>query len=138
MDCYVLEGYWDDGYTVSDICGITPPPLDPIYSAAWMPVIKVDRNGRRINPDDVKRRAVDSAPEEQKAEVEAVFEAIDDVLPETMDSSVWDEMADELRGLIAMIPAMELTLLAEIRFMADTMAAAAEDERDIEMLVMAI
>jgi hypothetical protein len=138
MDCYVLEGYWDDGYTVSDICGFVPPPLDPIYSAAWMPVIKVDRKGRRIDPDDVKRRAVEAVPEESRDDVEAVFDAIADVPPETMDASVWDGMADELRALMAMIPAMELTLLAEIRVMADTMAAMAEDERDLEILMLAI
>jgi hypothetical protein len=138
MGCYVLEGYWDDGYTVSDICGIVPPPLDPIYSAAWMPVIKVDRKGRRIDPDDVKRRAVEAVSEESRDDVEAVFDAIADAPTETMGAAVWDGMADELRALMAMIPAMELTLLAEIRLMADTMASMAEDERDLEMLMLAI
>ncbi|MDI9407808.1 MAG: hypothetical protein QM523_01015 [Candidatus Pacebacteria bacterium] len=139
MDCYVADGYWDIGYTESDICGIMPPaPLDPIYSAAWMPIIRLDRKGQPVSLEKLRKRVVKAVPEEKREEVRAAFERIETPPPNLPDPAVWDGIALELQSIADSLPTLQRGLIAEIQALAYDMALIAEDEREIEMLLLSM
>ncbi len=141
MDCYVADGYWVDGYTEQDVCGIGPTPLDPIYSAAWLPPIRLDRKGRRIDEKSLKRITIKAAPEEVKEEVKAAIERIEEAPRNTVDPAILDTMAADMRAIAEMIPAMQSVIVAEwaaLAYLAAEQAALAEDEEDIAMLMLAL
>ena len=102
--------------------GVAPTPIDPIYSAAWMPVIRLDRKGRPIDPE--------------KLEVNAAFERIEAPPPNRPDPAVFDGIAAELQGIADLLPGLQMALIAELQALAYDMELIAEDEREIELLLL--
>ncbi len=139
MECYVLDGYWDVGYTVADVCGINPPtPPTPAPNYNYMPPIRLDRHGRRIDEDALKRRTIKAVEPEAKPEVKQALERIE-VEPEAdTTADALDAMAVEALAIAAMLPAIEATLIAEWQAIAAQLAWLAEDERDVEILLLAM
>lgn len=116
--------------------GVAPPPIDPIYSAAWMPVIRLDRKGRPIDPEKLKRRVVEATPKAKREEVKAAFERIEAPPPNRPDPAVFDGIAAELQGIADLLPGLQMALIAELQALAYDMELIAEDEREIELLLL--
>jgi hypothetical protein len=112
------------------------PVVDPAYSAAWLPPIRVDRNGKRIDAKALRRKTVQAIPVEARQDVREVLHRIEDQPRRAVDPAVFDRLAADMQAVADMLPAMQLALIAEWRALAYDAAQRAEDERDIEMLLM--
>lgn len=137
MDCYVESGYWDAGYTEQDVCGIAPAPDAPI-GGGGTPGRRVYRDARDF--ETALRKAVsqtvDDAPEELRQEVKEAVARIEDLPLATVDLATMDALIADMQAVAAMLPAIQSDIIAEWTALAYDIAQRAEEERDIEMLLL--
>jgi hypothetical protein len=140
-DCYVADGYWDIGYTESDICAIVPAgspggggtvakAQDPIRPDRWAQV----RDTLADELDKAQRvdEPVIEAPRPRKKPVRTAPPA----LTPTPTLGIIRDIEARVQAAIeadAMAQA-----LAQAEALALEMAFWAEDEAEIEMLLLAI
>ncbi|MDZ7906529.1 MAG: hypothetical protein U5N55_12715 [Cypionkella sp.] len=115
---------------------IAPPVVDPIYSAAWMPVLKLDRFGREISKKALQRKTIKAVPVEARREVKAAIERIKETPSDTVDLVALDQMIVDMRAISDSLPAIQSALIAEWQALAYDIAVRAEDERDVELLLL--
>jgi hypothetical protein len=121
-----------------------PPALDPIYSAAWMPVIKVDRDGKRIvkaaEISEIRDVTIEAVAPDDRAEAIAAIARIEQAEREALQRlatmAEMDMLIADIRAVSYMLPGMQAALIAEWDALAADMEARAEDERDVELLLM--
>lgn len=113
-----------------------PGPIVPAPNYNYMPPIRLDRHGKRIDEKALKRRTIKAVEPEDKPEVKQALKRIE---PEsTTDPDVLDQMAAEALAIAALLPAIEAALIAEWQAIAAQLAWYAEDERDVEILLLAM
>ena len=103
----------------------------------WLPVIYLDRNNRPIDLEKLEEQAIDAAPEVE-AEVEAAFEAVEDALDGQVDAVALEAVAAQFRVLAGLLERFDDLLAMEMQARAMEAMRRAEDERDIELLLMAL
>jgi len=143
MDCYVADGYWDIGYTESDICVIVPtgsPGGGGTVAKAPDPI----RPNRRAQVRDALEDQLDKA---QRVD-EPVIEAPKPVKKPKRAAPIAPTLtADTTLGIIRDIEARvqaaidaEATAqaLAQAEALAMELAWIAEDEMDVELLLLAM
>ena len=143
MDCYVADGYWDIGYTDSDICVIVPagsPGGGGTVAKAPDPI----RPNRRAQVRDALEDQLDKA---QRVD-EPVIEAPKPVKKPKRAAPIAPTLtADTTLGIIRDIEARvqaaieaEATAqaLAQAEALAMELAWIAEDEAEVEMLLLAM
>ncbi len=132
-ECYVETGYWEPGYTDQDVCGIGGDEVR--QPGGWLPIIYLDRNNRPIGLDEIKQQAIEAVPESVEPKVEAAIERIEEV---SGDAAAFDVVAAQYRILAGLLREFESALAMEMQARAMEAERRAEDERDIEILMMAI
>lgn len=138
MDCYVADGYWDIGYTESDICVIAPtgsPGGGGTVAKAPDPV----RPNRRAQ---VRESLEDQLDKAQRVD-EPVIEAPKPVKkPKRVAPIAPIVTTDATLGMIREIEArvqaaIDAEVLAQAEALALELAWIAEDEAEVELLLMA-
>lgn len=137
MDCYVEDGYWADGYTVNDVCGIAPA-AETRQPGGWLPIVYLDRHGRPVDLEKLKEQALEAAPEEAEPAVEAAFEAVEAAQTAVIDSAALEAMAAQFNALAGLLARFDEMLALEMQARAYEALRRAEDERDVEILMMAL
>ena len=139
MDCYVADGYWDIGYTESDICVIVPagsPGGGGTVAKAPGPI----RPNRRAQ---VRESLEDQLDKAQRAD-EPVIEAPKPVKkPKRVAPIAPIVTTDATLGIIRDIEArvqaaIDADLMAQSEALALELAWIAEDEADLELLLLAM
>ena len=139
MDCYVADGYWDIGYTESDICVIVPagsPGGGGTVAKAPDPI----RPNRRAQ---VRESLEDQLDKAQRAD-EPVIEAPKPVKkPKRVAPIAPIVTTDATLGIIRDIEArvqaaIDADLMAQAEALAMELAWIAEDEADLELLLLAM
>ena len=139
MDCYVADGYWDIGYTESDICVIVPagsPGGGGTVAKAPDPI----RPNRRAQVRDALEDQLDKA---QRVD-EPVIEAPKPVKkPKRVAPIAPIVTTDATLGIIRDIEArvqaaIDADLMAQSEALALELAWIAEDEADLELLLLAM
>ena len=139
MDCYVADGYWDIGYTESDICVIVPagsPGGGGTVAKAPDPI----RPNRRAQ---VRESLEDQLDKAQRAD-EPVIEAPKPVKkPKRVAPIAPIVTTDATLGIIRDIEArvqaaIDADLMAQAEALAMELAWIAEDEMDVELLLLAM
>lgn len=139
MDCYVADGYWDIGYTESDICVIVPtgsPGGGGTVAKAPDPI----RPNRRAQVRDALEDQLDKA---QRVD-EPVIEAPKPVKKPKRAAPIAPTLtADTTLGIIRDIEArvqaaIDADLMAQSEALALELAWIAEDEMDVELLLLAM
>lgn len=137
MECYVLDGYWDVGYTEADICEITPAGSlgggGTIVRKGPEPRARQGKPVRQVIEEEYQKlQPVVEKPKPQpvKAKPRVV---VDD--PVTADMR---EVLDQIYGRVQ----AEIDAAAVVQAEADAVALAealwlAQDELDVEMLLLA-
>jgi len=139
MDCYVADGYWDIGYTESDICVIVPvgsPGGGGTVAKAPDPI----RPNRRAQVRDALEDHLDKA---QRVD-EPVIEAPKPVKKPKRAAPIAPTLtADTTLGIIRDIEArvqaaIDADLMAQSEALALELAWIAEDEADLELLLLSM
>jgi hypothetical protein len=134
MDCYVEDGYWVVGYTDADVCGIGP--VDEVRQpGGWLPIVYLDKNNRPIGLEEIKEQALEAVPESVEPQVEAAIEKIE---AQGTDAAAFDAIAAQYRILAGLLAQLDDVLAMELQARAMEAARRAEDERDVEILMMVI
>jgi len=116
----------------------TQPPSTGSFSANWLPTVHLDKDGKRIDPKKLKKRIIKAVPEAKREQVEAVFERIEDEPQVGPDPVVLDRMAADLQAIALFLPEIQVNLITQMRQIAYEIEERAEDERDIELLLLAM
>ena len=139
MDCYVADGYWDIGYTESDICVIVPvgsPGGGGTVAKAPDPI----RPNRRAQVREALEDQLDKA---QRVD-EPVIEAPKPVKKPKRAAPIAPIVTtDATLGMIREIEArvqaaIDAEALAQAEALAMELAWIAEDEMDVELLLLAM
>ena len=139
MDCYVADGYWDIGYTESDICVIVPagsPGGGGTVAKAPDPI----RPNRRAQ---VRESLEDQLDKAQRVD-EPVIEAPKPVKkPKRVAPIAPIVTTDATLGIIRDIEArvqaaIDADLMAQSEALAMELAWIAEDEADLELLLLSM
>ena len=139
MDCYVADGYWDIGYTESDICVIVPagsPGGGGTVAKAPDPI----RPNRRAQ---VRESLEDQLDKAQRVD-EPVIEAPKPVKKLKRVAPIAPTLtANPTLGIIREIEArvqaaIDAEALAQAEALALELAWIAEDEADLELLLLAM
>lgn len=139
MDCYVADGYWDIGYTDSDICVIVPagsPGGGGTVAKAPDPI----RPNRRAQVREALEDQLDKA---QRVD-EPVIEAPKPVKkPKRVAPIAPVVTTDATLGMIREIEArvqaaIDAEALAQAEALALELAWIAEDEADLELLLLSM
>jgi hypothetical protein len=139
VDCYVADGYWDVGYTESDICVIVPagsPGGGGTVAKAPDPI----RPNRRAQVREALEDQLDKA---QRVD-EPVIEAPKPVKkPKRVAPIAPIVTTDATLGMIREIEArvqaaIDAEALAQAEALALELAWIAEDEADLELLLLAM
>jgi hypothetical protein len=139
MDCYVADGYWDIGYTESDICVIVPagsPGGGGTVAKAPDPI----RPNRRAQ---VRESLEDQLDKAQRVD-EPVIEAPKPVKKLKRVAPIAPTLtANPTLGIIREIEArvqaaIDAQALAQAEALAMELAWIAEDEMDVELLLLAM
>lgn len=131
-ECYVLTDYWEAGYTDQDVCGIGTETAR--QAGGWLPVIYLDRNGKPIGLDEVKEQAIEAVPEAVEPKVEAAIEKIE----AAGETAAFDVIAAQYRILAQLVRAFDDALALELQARAMEAKRRADDEHDIEILMLAL
>lgn len=134
-DCYVATDYWEEGYTDQDICEIGPA-VEVRQPGGWLPVIYLDRNNRPVGLDELKEQVLEAAPEQPA--VEAALEAVAEAQEGRIDVAALEVMAAQFKLLAGLLAQLDDALAMELQARAMEALRMAEDERDVEILLMAI
>lgn len=139
MDCYVADGYWDIGYTESDICVIVPagsPGGGGTVAKAPDPI----RPNRRAQVRDALEDHLDKAQRVDEPVIETPkpvkkpkrVAPIAPTLTATPTLGIIREIEARVRA------AIDAEALAQAEALAMELAWIAEDEADLELLLLAM
>ncbi len=134
-DCYVQTGYWDEGYTDQDICEIGPA-VEVRQPGGWLPIIYLDRDGRPIDLAEARTQAIEAAPDEPG--IAEAFAKVEAAQSGEISAAALEAMATQFRVLAGLLERFDDALAEEMRARAYEALRRAEDERDIELLLMVI
>lgn len=101
----------------------------------WLPVIYLDKNNRPVGLEEIKQQALEAVPEAQEAKVEAAIEKIEGLAGNT---AAFDAIAAQYRLLAQLVQAFDDALAMELQARALEAKRRADDEYDIEILMLAI
>ena len=104
----------------------------------WLPVIYLDRNNRPVDLAGLKEQALDAAPEAVEPEIEAAFEAVEAAQEGSIDPAALEAIAAQFRVLAGLLAKLDEALAMEMQARAMEAMRRAEDERDVELLLMAL
>jgi hypothetical protein len=110
---------------------------DTRQPGGWLPVVYLDRNNRPIDLEKLEERALEAAPEVE-AEIEAAFEAVEEAQEGQVDAMALDAIAAQYRILAGLVQAFDDALALELQARAMEAKRQADDEYDIEILLMAL
>ena len=138
MDCYVADGFWDIGYTESDICVIVPagsPGGGGTVAKAPDPI----RPNRRAQVRDALEDHLDKA---QRVDEPVIDAPRPGKKPKRVAPIAPPLAADATRGIIraseaTVQAAIDADLMAQSEALALELAWIAEDEAEVELLLMA-
>ena len=139
MDCYVADGYWDIGYTESDICVIVPagsPGGGGTVAKAPDPI----RPNRRAQVRDALEDQLDKAQrvDEPVAETPKPVKKLKRVAP-IAPTLTADTTLGMIRDIEARVQAaIDADLMAQSEALALELAWIAEDEADLELLLLSM
>ncbi len=108
---------------------------DTRQPGGWLPVIYLDKNNRPIGLEEIEERALEAVPESVEPQVEAAIEKIE---AQGTDAAAFDAIAAQYQLLATLLQRFDDVLAMELQARAMEAARQAEDERDIEILMMAI
>jgi hypothetical protein len=139
MDCYVADGYWDIGYTESDICVIVPagsPGGGGTVAKAPDPI----RPNRRAQVRESLEDQLDKAQRVDEPVIEAPKPG---KKPKRVAPIAPTLTANPTLGIIREIEArvqaaIDAEALAQAEALALELAWIAEDEADLELLLLAM
>lgn len=139
MDCYVADGYWDIGYTESDICVIVPagsPGGGGTVAKAPDPI----RPNRRAQVRESLEDQLDKAQRVDEPVIEAPKPG---KKPKRVAPIAPTLTATPTLGIIREIEArvqaaIDADLMAQSEAVALELAWIAEDEMDVELLLLAM
>lgn len=109
---------------------VTPPVAESRQPGGWLPVIYLDKNNRPVGLDEVRKQALEAVPEAVEAKVEAAIERIE-------ETQAFDVIAAQYRILAGLVQAFDDALALELQARAMEAKRRADDESDIEILLMA-
>lgn len=143
MDCYVADGYWDIGYTESDICVIVPtgsPGGGGTVAKAPDPIRPNRRAQVRESLEDQldKAQRVDEPVTEAPKPVRKPKRTAPIAPIVTTDATLGIIRAIEARVQAAIDAEATVQALAQAEALAMEMAWIAEDEADLELLLLAM
>lgn len=101
----------------------------------FLPIIYLDRNNRPVGLNEVKKQAIDAVPEAVEPKVEAAIERIEAMAG---DTAAFDAIAAQYRILARLVKAFDDALAMELEARALEAKRRADDEHDIEILMLAI
>ena len=143
MDCYVADGFWDIGYTESDICVIVPagsPGGGGTVAKAPDPI----RPNRRAQVRDALEDHLDKAQRVDEPVIEAPKpvkkpKRVAPIAPTLTPTPTLGIIREIEARVQAAIEAEALALaLAQAEALALEMAWIAEDEAEVEMLLLSM
>lgn len=134
MECYVADGYWVDGYTEQDVCGVGPA-VEARQPGGWLPIIYLDKNNRPVGLDNLKDQVEEAAPD--VPQIEAAFDAVESAQEGRVDAAALEVMAAQFKVLAGLLAQFDELLALEMQARAYEALRRAEDERDVEILLMA-
>jgi hypothetical protein len=143
MDCYVADGYWDIGYTESDICVIVPagsPGGGGTVAKAADPI----RPNRRVQVRDTLADELDKAQRVDEPVIEAPkpVEKPKRVAPVAPGVTIAPTLGIireiEARVQAAIDADAKAQALAQAEALAMELAFIAEDEAEVEMLLLSM
>lgn len=111
--------------------GDTPVVTETRQPGGWLPVIYLDKNNRPVGLEEVKKQALEAVPEAVEAKVEAAIERIE-------ETQAFDVIAAQYRILAGLVRAFDDALALELQARAMEAKRRADDENDIEILMLAI
>ena len=114
---------------------VAPPVASDRQPGGWLPVIYLDKNNRPVGLNEVKQQALEAVPEAQEAKVEAAIERIEELAGNT---AAFDAVAAQYRLLAQLVQAFDDALAMELQARALEAKRRADDEHDIEILMLAI
>lgn len=101
----------------------------------FAPVIYLDRNNRPVGLSEVKKQALEAVPEAVEPKVEAAIERIEDLAG---DTTAFAAVAAQYQLLARLVQAFDDALAMELQARALEAMRRAQDEDDVELLLMAI
>lgn len=101
----------------------------------YAPVIYLDRNNRPVGLKEVKKQALEAVPEAVEPKVEAAIERIEELAGNT---AAFDAVAAQYELLARLVQAFDDALAMELEARAREAQRRADDEHDIELLMLAI
>ena len=143
MDCYVADGYWDIGYTESDICVIVPagsPGGGGTVAKAPDPI----RPNRRAQVREAIEDQLDKAQRVDEPVIEAPTpvkkpKRVAPIAPTLTATPILGIIRDiEARVQAAIDAEATAQALAHAEALAMELAWIAEDEADLELLLLAM
>ena len=139
MDCYVADGYWDIGYTESDICVIVPagsPGGGGTVAKAPDPI----RPNRRAQVREALEDQLDKAQRVNEPVIEAPkpvkkLKRVAPIAP-TLTANPTLGIIREIEARVQ--AAIDAQALAQAEALALEMAWIAEDEAEVELLLLSM
>jgi hypothetical protein len=139
MDCYVADGYWDIGYTESDICVIVPagsPGGGGTVAKAPDPI----RPNRRAQVRESLEDQLDKAQRVDEPVIEAPkpvkkLKRVAPIAP-TLTANPTLGMIREIEARVQ--AAIDAQALAQAEALAMELAWIAEDEAEVELLLLSM
>lgn len=111
-----------------------PATEEARIGGAWLPVIYLDKQGRPVDLDAAREQAIEAAPDQP--EIVAAFDAVEQ--DNGISAAAFEAMAAQFRILAGLLEAFDAILAEEMRARAYEALRRANDERDIELLLMAL
>jgi hypothetical protein len=102
----------------------------------WLPIIYLDKNGRPVDLAEAKAQAIEAAPDQP--EIVAAFDKVEAAQDGEISAAALEAMAAQFKVLAGLLEAFDDLLAQEMRARAFEALRRAEDERDIELLLMAL
>jgi hypothetical protein len=113
------------------------PATDTRQPGGWLPIIYLDRNNRPIDLEKLEEQAIEAAPEVE-AQIEAAFEAVEEAQEGQVDAAALEAIAEQFKVLAGLLARFDDLLALEMQARAYEALRRAEDERDVEILLMAL
>jgi hypothetical protein len=119
---------------VFGVDAVTPATSDR-QPGGWLPVIYLDKQGKPVGLNEVKEQALEAVPEAVEAQVEAAIEKIE---AQAVDSVAFDVIAAQYRILERLVKEFDDALAMELMARAMEAKRRADDEYDVEILMLSI
>jgi hypothetical protein len=102
----------------------------------WLPIVYLDKYGRPVDLAEAKAQAIEAAPDQ--TEIVAAFDKVEAAQDGEISAAALEAMAAQFKVLAGLLESFDDLLAQEMRARAFEALRRAEDERDIELLLMAL